>query len=127
PCGSRSITNTRAPLRASAAARLTVVVVLPTPPFWFAIVKIRVASGSGKTSASRARLRRVISESSRARGVSAKPLRVDGRSLDCFEAGGLEGTDSVASCCGDEPETGAPETDDTEAGESATAVSCTVR
>ena len=36
PCGSRSTTSTRLPCRASATARLTVVVVLPTPPFWFA-------------------------------------------------------------------------------------------
>ena len=34
-CGSRSMTSVGLPLRASAAARLTVVVVLPTPPFWF--------------------------------------------------------------------------------------------
>jgi hypothetical protein len=39
PCGSRSITSTRWSTRASPAARLTVVVVLPTPPFWFAMQK----------------------------------------------------------------------------------------
>ena len=33
PCGSRSTTSTRWPTRASPAARLTVVVVLPAPPF----------------------------------------------------------------------------------------------
>src|SRR3954470_21288585 len=33
-CGSRSTTHTRFPARARAAARLTVVVVFPTPPFW---------------------------------------------------------------------------------------------
>src|SRR6059058_6319826 len=37
PCGSRSRSSTRRPFRANAAARLTAVVVLPTPPFWFAI------------------------------------------------------------------------------------------
>ena len=37
PCGSRSTTRTRKPSSASAAPRLTVVVVLPTPPFWLAI------------------------------------------------------------------------------------------
>src|ERR687894_843235 len=36
PWGSQSITTTLRPRRASAAARLTTVVVLPTPPFWFA-------------------------------------------------------------------------------------------
>src|SRR5258707_655262 len=35
PWGSRSISSTRQPAWASAAARLTLVVVLPTPPFWF--------------------------------------------------------------------------------------------
>jgi hypothetical protein len=37
PCGSRSISSTRCFIAASEAARLTQVVVLPTPPFWFAI------------------------------------------------------------------------------------------
>ena len=36
PCGSRSMTSTRLFRAASEAARLTVVVVLPTPPFWLA-------------------------------------------------------------------------------------------
>src|SRR4051812_47713140 len=40
PCGSRSSINTRWPTLASPAARLTVVVVLPTPPFWLATQKI---------------------------------------------------------------------------------------
>src|SRR6185369_15016198 len=42
PCGSRSTTSTRWPMRARPAARLTVVVVLPTPPFWLAMQKMRV-------------------------------------------------------------------------------------
>ena len=37
---SRSMTRTRLPLEASDAARLTVVVVLPTPPFWLATARI---------------------------------------------------------------------------------------
>ena len=40
PCGSRSMTRTRLPLEASDAARLTVLVVLPTPPFWLATARI---------------------------------------------------------------------------------------
>src|SRR5256714_6323530 len=36
PWGSKSITRTRSPARARYVARLTTVVVLPTPPFWFA-------------------------------------------------------------------------------------------
>src|ERR1041384_3894082 len=34
-CGSMSTRRTRLPASASAAARLTVQVVFPTPPFWF--------------------------------------------------------------------------------------------
>src|SRR5947207_14546034 len=41
PCGSRSTTSTRCPAALSAVARLTAVVVLPTPPFWLAIAMIR--------------------------------------------------------------------------------------
>ena len=47
PWGSRSITKTLRPPIASAAATLTAVVVLPTPPFWLATVKIRVLMGLG--------------------------------------------------------------------------------
>ena len=36
-CGSRSTSSVCAPDAATQAARLTAVVVLPTPPFWFAI------------------------------------------------------------------------------------------
>src|SRR6266704_425934 len=41
PCGSKSTSRTRRPYSASAAPRLIVLVVLPTPPFWFAIAMIR--------------------------------------------------------------------------------------
>src|SRR5690606_20487 len=41
PCGSRSTSKTLRGVRASAAARLTAVVVLPTPPFWLATAMIR--------------------------------------------------------------------------------------
>ena len=53
PCGSRSTTSTESPPRARAAARLTALVVLPTPPFWLATTKIRVAGGGGKAVARR--------------------------------------------------------------------------
>ena len=47
PCGSRSISSTRQPIAASAVARLIAVVVLPTPPFWFATaIRIMFASPS---------------------------------------------------------------------------------
>src|ERR1700748_921286 len=36
PCGSISITRVGSPTAASAVPRLIAVVVLPTPPFWFA-------------------------------------------------------------------------------------------
>src|SRR6476659_10773404 len=39
-CGSRSMSSVRLPRRASAAARLMAVVVLPTPPFWLAMATI---------------------------------------------------------------------------------------
>ena len=48
PCGSMSSTRTFRPDWAMAAATFTVVVVLPTPPFWFATVRIRVCGGAGK-------------------------------------------------------------------------------
>ena len=43
------------PCRASEAARLTVVVVLPTPPFWLATTMTRVCSGRGRPSPARPR------------------------------------------------------------------------
>ena len=49
-----SITSTFRPAAARAAAMLTVVVVLPTPPFWFETVKIRVFSGLGSCAAQEA-------------------------------------------------------------------------
>ena len=74
PCGSRSTTSTRCPIWASAAPRFTVVVVLPTPPFWLATTMTRVAGGRGKAGVSRSRARKLCSMA-RARGVvsSAKP------------------------------------------------------
>ena len=53
PCGSVSMTSTRKPACANEAARLTAVVVLPTPPFWFATVMIRGAAGLGSVGAVR--------------------------------------------------------------------------
>src|SRR2546429_4015228 len=51
PCGSKSTSSTRRPYAARAAPRLIVLVVLPTPPFWFAIAMIRAgpcrSSGTG--------------------------------------------------------------------------------
>ena len=41
PCGSRSTSSTHSPTAASAVARLMAVVVLPTPPFWLAIARMR--------------------------------------------------------------------------------------
>src|SRR5437899_8261513 len=40
PCGSRSTRRVGRSARASPAARLTAVVVLPTPPFWFTIARV---------------------------------------------------------------------------------------
>src|SRR6185437_2287724 len=41
PCGSASTSSVFMPRRASAAARLIAVVVLPTPPFWLTIERTR--------------------------------------------------------------------------------------
>ena len=54
PCGSRSITRIRAPYSARPAATFTVVVVLPTPPFWLATTKTRVSVGQRELAAHRA-------------------------------------------------------------------------
>ena len=55
PCGSKSTSRTLRPYSASAAPRLIVVVVLPTPPFWLQTATTRagpcVMSGSGSGSA----------------------------------------------------------------------------
>src|SRR6185312_5607614 len=42
PCGSPSMSSVRCSAAASEAARLTAVVVFPTPPFWLAIAMTRV-------------------------------------------------------------------------------------
>ena len=55
PWGSRSTTRTRCPNWASAAATLTVDVVLPTPPFWLATTTTRVRGRSGQARAAHAR------------------------------------------------------------------------
>src|SRR6202048_4284947 len=47
PWGSRSTTSTRFSEAASEAARFTAVVVLSTPPFWFATARIRAMAPSG--------------------------------------------------------------------------------
>ena len=55
PCGSKSTMSTLRPSSASAAPRLMVVVVLPTPPFWLHIAMTRAGpwlvsgGGSGKS------------------------------------------------------------------------------
>ena len=46
PCGSKSINKTLRFVAANEAAKLTAVVVLPTPPFWFAIAIIFPTSAS---------------------------------------------------------------------------------
>src|SRR5262245_22091076 len=45
-CGSRSISSVSTPRAASSAPRLMAVVVLPTPPFWFAMAMTRVIATS---------------------------------------------------------------------------------
>src|ERR1700733_150489 len=52
PCGSRSTSRTFSPTAARAVARLIAVVVLPTPPFWLAMARMRVCASPGGGSAS---------------------------------------------------------------------------
>ncbi len=49
PCGSRSIRRTRSPEMARRLARFTTVVVLPTPPFWFAQAIVRPTQRCART------------------------------------------------------------------------------
>src|SRR4051794_11686376 len=49
PWGSRSTSSTRRSACANAAAKLTLVVVLPTPPFWFTTASTRPTSGPRRT------------------------------------------------------------------------------
>src|SRR5437879_10900616 len=49
PCASRSMSRTRWPISASAAPRLTAVVVLPTPPFCIATAIVRAKSAPSLT------------------------------------------------------------------------------
>src|SRR5690554_2173343 len=59
PWGSKSTMSTLRPYSASAAARLIVVVVLPTPPFWLHIATIRAgpwrSRGAGTANSGRGR------------------------------------------------------------------------
>ena len=89
PCGSRSMTSTLEPCMARLAARLTAVVVLPTPPFWFATVMIRQALGRGQDwppdrAATAAR-------AARAMGVSGRRRRRAGVAICVLPLAGIGG------------------------------------
>src|SRR5260221_2583298 len=51
PCGSKSISRARFATGGSAVARLTAVVVLPTPPFWLTMAKMRASAAPAKGAA----------------------------------------------------------------------------
>ena len=73
-CGSRSTTSACSPASARHAARLTAVVVFPTPPFWFAIAKTVLAqpqSSSGRRTLRRGRLRAIPGRLGKPGGVGA--------------------------------------------------------
>ena len=75
PWGSRSTINTRCPTNAKPAARLTVVVVLPTPPFWFATQKIlAIARSRFKKSSMGDGLDYLNSAIFRPKKISSKPV-----------------------------------------------------
>ena len=80
PCGSRSTTSTRLPCLGEAAARFTVVVVLPTPPFWLATLMMRHRSGRGHVSPVRPRAL-IAARAARAIGVSKSASEVF---VDCL-------------------------------------------
>src|SRR4051794_8432962 len=82
PCGSKSTSRTLRPYSASAAPRLIVVVVLPTPPFWLHIAIVRAlpwipigrgsgSSGQGRPVGPRGGSARTRGGSARTRGGSA--------------------------------------------------------
>src|ERR1700737_1053565 len=84
PCGSRSIRRTRCPCDARLAARLTAVVVLPTPPFWFATQKIFAIVGISLFTASNGVFRipradRSASGAAVDRDFDEMPLRLERR------------------------------------------------
>src|SRR5512142_3129390 len=90
PCGARSTTSTWVPCNARHAARLTAVVVLPTPPFWLAIVITRQDGGRGHS--------RSVSPSAASAawaGLTAIRRTADGPGLADLCAGTATGT------CGD--------------------------
>src|SRR2546427_4365295 len=55
-CGSRSMRSVGLPRSARAAARLMAVVVLPTPPFWFAMATIIRMTTNGEIVAGNSRI-----------------------------------------------------------------------
>ena len=75
PWGSSSMTRTRSPPEASAAARLTALVVLPTPPFWFATAMIRVLVGTLNLASPIDSRRFISSARLRARGAPSPTRR----------------------------------------------------
>ena len=85
PCGSRSMTSTRSPCWASAAAMFTAVVVLPTPPFWLATTITRVWSGRGSGAPWRPALadEQLLLHRPRHRGGLVVPDRLRASSAPC--------------------------------------------
>src|SRR5215204_4099089 len=84
------MTRTRRPFIASAAAMLTVVVVLPTPPFWFATTKMRVCAGLSKRAVASARwARATCSCASAASGVESSSDGTGTLYVDAADGGEL--------------------------------------
>ena len=104
PCGSRSITRVRKPSSARQAPRLTVVVVLPTPPFWLAMA---ITRGSGRPGRLRSTLgsglRRSVGRRATVRIRPAGRCRIGGRvrrhGVRLSEGTPGDGADA-AGCCG---------------------------
>ena len=85
PCGSKSTSSTRRPYSASAAPRLIVEVVLPTPPFWLHSAMTR--AGPCRGSGGRARAEFALAAGPSAPGRPAFGAVVDrGHSAPCGRA-----------------------------------------
>ncbi len=85
------MTRTLLPAWARAAATLTVVVVLPTPPFWFATVITRVRGGRGTVRPLRVIRLRASAATAAAKGVCTSAPGI---------AAAIAALTSVSSCVG---------------------------
>ena len=91
-CESRSTTSTRRPRAANAVARLTAVVVLPTPPFWLATAMMRArptpATARGSASVSARLTDHLLQREHASARIGAALMTRDGLHCPGFAGGG---------------------------------------